>query len=652
MVKAVYLAGNSYPNDRHLEDRVITLLATRLGIDTIPQSRLIPQDHPLSLCPLEPTVRARTLYAVIEALNEPTILIGRSSGARTITKFAHSHPDSVVACICFAYPFQAVGQPPEDWRTKHLQTLATPTLIIQGTRDRFGHSELSTRFALDPHTEVLFVDADHESRYNDEDWKRIGSKIEELVIKTAAQRIEKRCVFYISGFDPRGAGHSHSLFSSEVNKKNAAGAMHSHEGACRIKVSKPTALSSHTTTWRTEHSSNHTSRQIPLTTHTDFQFLGWDDIARAHWPVSRLKHWLRYLQVSGRFLWSGFLPRAWQTAKPAAIQLLAQNLIILVTLLALSLIAFTALRSISAIEPLGWSVLLIASAGVLSGWAVWRLVHAFEHSQKLNWMMRSHAFIARQAHDEAPEIEQRIDSFAQQIIERTQQNIDEEILLVGHSSGAILVISALARALAQCPTLFRHKAKIALLTIEQCTPMLSLLPRATRFRYELATLAQHQNLLWIDLYSTSAQIYAPKAGQFEIYSNAVSMQPECVTTCSVRVPFDTPSVAFDNYLKISTGALPLHKRFESHIPILLPDGFEASVYFKLNPDVALSGMTAEDHYRLHGKRERRVYRMALPKDFDAQTYLTLNPDVARAGVAADMHYIVYGLKECRPYRHA
>ena len=211
MVKAVYLAGNSYPHDRHLEDRVIALLATCLGIDTIHQRQLIPQEEPHSLDPLETAVREQTLSAVIDTLDEPVILVGRSSGTRTITKFAEQHPDKVVACVCFAYPFQAVGTPPEDWRTKHLMTLATPTLIIQGTRDRYRHSELEDRFNLNPHTEVLYVDADHESDYNDEDWERIGSKVEKLITKTTEQVVENRCVLYISGFDPRGARHYHPL---------------------------------------------------------------------------------------------------------------------------------------------------------------------------------------------------------------------------------------------------------------------------------------------------------------------------------------------------------------------------------------------------------------------------------------------------------
>ncbi|MBZ1351006.1 hypothetical protein KZZ10_10150 [Alcaligenaceae bacterium LF4-65] len=52
MVKAVYLAGNSYPGDRALEERVTQFLSARLGISTYPQSCLIPPPEQLTVDPL------------------------------------------------------------------------------------------------------------------------------------------------------------------------------------------------------------------------------------------------------------------------------------------------------------------------------------------------------------------------------------------------------------------------------------------------------------------------------------------------------------------------------------------------------------------------------------------------------------------------
>jgi predicted alpha/beta-hydrolase family hydrolase len=113
LVKAVYLDGNSYPGDRALEERVTQFLSARLGISTYPQHSLIPPPEQLTVDPLDPSLRLETLATLIESIDEPVILIGRSSGGRIITKFAEQHPDKIAACICFGFPFQSPGQPPE-----------------------------------------------------------------------------------------------------------------------------------------------------------------------------------------------------------------------------------------------------------------------------------------------------------------------------------------------------------------------------------------------------------------------------------------------------------------------------------------------------------------------------------------------------------
>jgi predicted alpha/beta-hydrolase family hydrolase len=39
--------------------------------------------------------------------------------------------------VCFGYPFHPPGKP-DRLRTKHLETMKTKALILQGTRDPFG----------------------------------------------------------------------------------------------------------------------------------------------------------------------------------------------------------------------------------------------------------------------------------------------------------------------------------------------------------------------------------------------------------------------------------------------------------------------------------------------------------------------------------
>ena len=72
----------------------------------------------------------------VEALRTARLSIGgKSMGGRMASLVA----DEVGAAglICLGYPFHPPGRP-ERLRTVHLQTIETPSLIVQGTRDPFG----------------------------------------------------------------------------------------------------------------------------------------------------------------------------------------------------------------------------------------------------------------------------------------------------------------------------------------------------------------------------------------------------------------------------------------------------------------------------------------------------------------------------------
>ena len=73
------------------------------------------------------------------------ILAGKSMGGRMASLIA----DEIGAdgLVVFGYPFHPVGKP-DKLRTEHLETLKTPTLIIQGERDPFGTRAEVAAFAL------------------------------------------------------------------------------------------------------------------------------------------------------------------------------------------------------------------------------------------------------------------------------------------------------------------------------------------------------------------------------------------------------------------------------------------------------------------------------------------------------------------------
>ncbi len=103
-----------------------------------------------------------TWRAVLGQIGRPERMVigGKSMGGRMASLIA----DEVGArgLLCFGFPFHAPGKPPGD-RIGHLATLATPTLILQGTRDPFGTRAEVASYTLAPAIRIHWLDdGDHD----------------------------------------------------------------------------------------------------------------------------------------------------------------------------------------------------------------------------------------------------------------------------------------------------------------------------------------------------------------------------------------------------------------------------------------------------------------------------------------------------------
>ena len=87
--------------------------------------------------------------------------------------------------------------------------------------------------------------------------------------------------------------------------------------------------------------------------------------------------------------------------------------------------------------------------------------------------------------------------FSERIFKALSSDMDE-VLVVGHSSGAHLGVSVLADLLRRHP-LDPKGPKLAFLTLGQVVPMVSYLPKADRLRGDLRFLSQQDSLTWIDV---------------------------------------------------------------------------------------------------------------------------------------------------------
>jgi predicted alpha/beta-hydrolase family hydrolase len=68
--------------------------------------------------------------------------------------------------VCLGYPFHPPGKPAGS-RVKHLETLRTPALIVQGTRDTFGRPEEVEQYKLSKKIKIEWIEGgDHSLKAN------------------------------------------------------------------------------------------------------------------------------------------------------------------------------------------------------------------------------------------------------------------------------------------------------------------------------------------------------------------------------------------------------------------------------------------------------------------------------------------------------
>jgi len=114
----------------------------------------------------KPPPRADTLLdeyrAVLASVGGRPVIGGRSMGGRVASMLADDA--AVPGLVCLSYPWHPPAKPDEP-RIAHLRSLATPTLIVQGTRDPFGTREEVAGYPLSPAIDVLWLDdGDHDLR--------------------------------------------------------------------------------------------------------------------------------------------------------------------------------------------------------------------------------------------------------------------------------------------------------------------------------------------------------------------------------------------------------------------------------------------------------------------------------------------------------
>jgi uncharacterized protein len=128
----------------------------------------------------EPVLRASWTAIVERFGGGPKVVVGgKSLGGRIASMIA----DEVGArgLVCFGYPFHPPGDKAK-LRTKHLETLRTPALILQGERDAFGDRADVEGYTLSPAIRIRWITAgDHSFKPPAKSGRTESDNVEEAI---------------------------------------------------------------------------------------------------------------------------------------------------------------------------------------------------------------------------------------------------------------------------------------------------------------------------------------------------------------------------------------------------------------------------------------------------------------------------------------
>jgi hypothetical protein len=294
--------------------------------------------------------------------------------------------------------------------------------------------------------------------------------------------IARRHVLHVAGYDPVDVVRHHRRFTREL-------ATFAKTWNVTAAVSELTKTA-HGVAWMV------TTKAPNWSVETTYELFDWrdivlDDLAQ---PMGRTLR--AAVATFADFIGSGTVGRYFSASHRYA-------LFFLVPLLQLALFAFVALAAGSLIAgAVALTGLVHALATlVLAVPLFWLLLHWPGKRWRLHQALHDWIFAREYMYGRRPDVEQRLDAFAERLIEVSRHGGVDEILIVGHSLGALLAIDLIDRAVKADPALARHGARLSFLTVGATIPKLTLHPAGERFRACARRISAMPAVDWVEYQS-------------------------------------------------------------------------------------------------------------------------------------------------------
>ncbi|WP_435228936.1 hypothetical protein ACMAZE_10220 [Pseudopelagicola sp. nBUS_20] len=381
------------------------------------------------------------------------------------------------------------------------------------------------------------------------------------------RQVRKRRMFYIPGYDPIHPRRYRELYRKEGAEQASI------SGYNLTLAAKPPKAEVYG--WKVYSSIEDEKVDV------DVEVLFWSDIVRSSMKQSIYSAYMQLVRTAYIYIGSGSMGRLMRLRKGPMIAALYPLFFLFSTLLIALLAALTIGYTISLVLPWWAGIAGVSVVPVILSW-----VRKNDNRFYAYYLLHDYAYQAAANGAYHPELEVRLNKFANRISEALQEDVDE-VLVVGHSCGvhlAITILSDLIRDGSVCV----GGPELAFLSLGQVVPMVSFLPEAYRLRSDLLFLSTREEVTWIDVTApgdgcafslcdpVSVSIPSPKGKRWPLVLSAAfskTLSPErwrALRWRFFRLHFQY-MCAFDkpgdyDYFKITAGPKTLADRFHKRQP--------------------------------------------------------------------------------------
>ncbi|MGX9350340.1 hypothetical protein ACS3QZ_03980 [Shimia sp. W99] len=296
--------------------------------------------------------------------------------------------------------------------------------------------------------------------------------------KSSHAIVRRRRVFYIPGYDPIHPRRYRELYRTE---SAAQADISGYEIALTTKKTKGGPYGWHVA-----------GRIEGGETGTDVEVLVWSDIVRDSMSNSIPATYVQLARTAWTYIGTGALGRLMRLRKGPVIAAL-YPVLFLIGQLALALLLAWGLGQVIALFLPWWFG--FAGLAVVPPVLMW--FRKKDGKFFAYYLMHDYAYSAASKGKNPPELEARMSEFGVRIAAALKEDVDE-VLVVGHSSGAHLAVSILSDVI-RAGLVPEDGPALSFLSLGQVVPMVSFLPRAFRLRADLAYLSARTELTWVDV---------------------------------------------------------------------------------------------------------------------------------------------------------